>query len=55
MIRGSGSMREKIPYSLIFTVTVLLYFFQCPNLDSGNMIEPVPEDINLLPAEFNIA
>jgi hypothetical protein len=56
MIRGCGSMREKIIFPLIFTVTVLLYFFQCPNLDSTNMIEPVPDDdFNMLPAEITFA
>jgi hypothetical protein len=48
-------MREKILFPLIFTVTVLLYFVQCPNLDSINMIEPEPDDINLLPAEIIFA
>jgi hypothetical protein len=55
MIRGCGSMRKKIFLPLIFIVTVLLYFFQCPDLDNSNMNEPVPNDLNLLPAEFNLA
>ena len=55
MIRGCGSMREKIIFPLISIVSVLLYFFQCLNLDSTNMIEPVPDDLNLLPAEIIFA
>jgi hypothetical protein len=55
MIRGCGSMREKISLTLIFIVTVLLYFIQCPSLDFSNMNEPVHDDLNLLPADINPA